>query len=205
MEYEIEGIKKQLKRIGYESLEQILKELEGNQMGTIKINAKIGSKSIIGENTIIDFDVVIGQRARIWHNCVIRDRVKIGDDSVIGHLVLIEADTVIGNNVTIQPQCYITKLVRIEDKVFLGPMVMCINEKNIASHGRKIKQNLEGPVIGYGARIGAGTQIAPGISIGPQAKIDMGSLVTRDVPGFEHWRGRPAKKIGDVPKEEWVD
>ena len=38
--------------------------------------------------------------------------------------------------------------------------------------------------------------------IGKYSVIGAGSIVTKDVPDYEIWAGNPAKKIGDVSKEE---
>jgi acetyltransferase-like isoleucine patch superfamily enzyme len=56
-----------------------------------------------------------------------------------------------------------------------------------------------GPVeIGPKAFIGAGCMILKGVRIGEGAVIGAGSVVTRDVPGFELWAGRPARRIRDI-------
>jgi acetyltransferase-like isoleucine patch superfamily enzyme len=44
-----------------------------------------------------------------------------------------------------------------------------------------------------GATIGAGSTILPGITIGKRAFIAAGSVVTKDVPAGELWKGNPAK------------
>lgn len=69
-------------------------------------------------------------------------------------------------------------------------------------HGRNINPPVEGPHIKRAARISAGVIIFPGIEIGENSFIGAGSVVTKNIPKEEIWFGTPAKKMGDVPKEE---
>lgn len=50
-------------------------------------------------------------------------------------------------------------------------------------------------IIGDNCFIGSGSYIAPGVTIGDSAIIAHHSIVTRDVPPFEIWGGKPARKI----------
>jgi acetyltransferase-like isoleucine patch superfamily enzyme len=59
-----------------------------------------------------------------------------------------------------------------------------------------------GPVeIGPRAFVGAGCMILKGVRIGEGAVIGAGSVVTRNVPDFELWAGRPAKRIRSLLQE----
>lgn len=144
-------------------------------------DVKFGKDVRVGFHVVIDPGCIIGNNVFIGHNSIIRDNVKIGDNSVIGHSVVIESDTEIGKHVTIQSQCHITKFARIADRVFMGPKAMCINTNRI-SHGRDFKPILEGPEIGFAARIGSGSIIMPGTVIGANAVVGAGALVMGAVP-----------------------
>jgi acetyltransferase-like isoleucine patch superfamily enzyme len=144
-------------------------------------SVKFGKKVRVGFYVVIDPDCVIGDHVFIGHSTTIRSGVKIGAKSIIGHGVVIEADTEIGEKVTIQSQCHITKFARIHDRVFMGPKAMCINTNRI-SHGRDFEAILEGPEIGFGARIGSGAIIMPGTVIGSNAVVGAGALVMGAVP-----------------------
>ncbi len=69
---------------------------------TIHFNPFIASKSnilitaIIGENTIIQPNVFIGNHVKIGAHCVIHPNVTIYDNTVIGNNVTIHANTVLG-------------------------------------------------------------------------------------------------------------
>jgi acetyltransferase-like isoleucine patch superfamily enzyme len=52
--------------------------------------------------------------------------------------------------------------------------------------------------IGPHAFIASHSIILKNVRIGEGAVIGAGSLVTRDVPAFEIWAGRPAKRIGSI-------
>ena len=157
----------------------------------------------IGTGVHIDSFVEIHPDVSIWNNSVIRSGVEIGAGSVIGHLVVVERDTIIGRNTTIQSQCHITAEAMIGDGCFFGPGVIMTNEKNIANLGRT-EAKIERAVVGNGVRIGAGCLILPGVSIGDNSFIAAGSLLSKDVPAGEFWAGRPARKVRDVPKDEWL-
>ncbi len=158
---------------------------------------------IAGQCVIMDSAVEVDSSSRVWHHCVLRDRVKIGPGSIIGHLVVIERDTVIGKNTTIQSQCHITAEAEIGDNVFIGPGTIMTNEKNIANQGR-VEAKIERARIGNGVRIGAGCLLLPGVQIGDNAFVAAGSLVSKEIPAGEFWAGRPARKLRDVPREEWL-
>lgn len=179
-----------------EKFQRITKEA-----GPIHQSVWFGKNVRVGENVVIDADCFIGDGVFIGHNCVIRSCVKIGAGSVIGHLVMIERNTEIGEKVTIHDQCHITAHARIGDFVFLGPMTMLINTRRI-SHGRAFEPELEGPEIGYAARIGAGSIILPGRKIGENSVLGSGSLVVKNVPPRQIWFGSPAQYHGEVPPPE---
>jgi UDP-2-acetamido-3-amino-2,3-dideoxy-glucuronate N-acetyltransferase len=167
-------------------------------------STRFGRNVRLGHGVIIDAGVRISDDVFIGHHTVIRSGVRIHHAAVIGHLVVIEAETVIGAETTIQSQCHITKGARIGSRVFFGPGAVMINEWRIASHGRRIPQRLEGPVVRNGARIGAGALIMPGVEIGQNAMIGARSIVTRNVPPREVWFGCEAASRGPVPEEEIV-
>ena len=169
----------------------------------ISFRARFGARVKVGFGVVIDENVIIGNDVFIGHNTIIRSNVSIGDGSVIGHLVMIESDTSIGEKVTIQSQCHITKNAAIADHVFMGPMAMCINTKNI-SHGRGYDPKLQGPIIGFGARIGSGAILLPGSEIGQNAVVGAGAIVNGKVPERKIYYSKQmvAQLQGEIPTRE---
>ena len=167
----------------------------------VSVDAEIGEETIIHSGAVIERNCKIGRGCRIGYYAVLREGTIIGDHSVFGTLSVSEGHNEIGNNVTIHSQCHITEGVKIEDWVFIAPFFCGANTRRIV-HGRQYPLEKVGYKIKFGARIGIGVLVAPGIVIGREALVDMGSLVTKDVPDYAHVRGFPAKVIGEVPYDE---
>ena len=61
-----------------------------------------------------------------------------------------------------------------------------------------MKDNLRGPVIKRGAKVGANSTILPGVIIGENALVGAGSVVTHNVPDDKVVVGNPARVIGSI-------
>lgn len=170
-------------------------------LAIIKDGARIGSGTRVQANVIIEEDCELGENCRVGYNAVMRRKTILGDNSVFGTLSVCEGNTRIGSNVTIHSQCHITEGVLIEDCVFIAPFFCGANTKRIV-HGRNYPLVKEGYRIKFGARIAIYVAVMPAVVIGKEALVDPCSLVTRDIPDYEHWRGSPARRIGVVPAEE---
>ncbi len=110
----------------------------------------------------------------------------IGDGTRIGSYV--DIGGIVGEHCNIQSFVFIPPGVIIEDNVFIGPRVTFLNDKYPPS------ENLEKTIVEEGAVIGGGCIILPGIRIGRNAFVGAGSLITKNVPANEKWRGSPATK-----------
>jgi maltose O-acetyltransferase len=55
------------------------------------------------------------------------------------------------------------------------------------------QENIVGPAIGNGVRIGAGAIILPGVKVGDDALVGAGAVVTKDVPAGQTAKGIPAR------------
>jgi len=172
-----------------------------SDMRYVSEEAKIGKGTIIHVGAVIEEGCIVGERCRIGYHAVLRRGTIIGDKSVFSHHSVSEGNNIIGSNTVIHAQCHITEGAKIEDWVFIAPFFCGANTRNIV-HGRDFKLEKIGYKIGFGARIGIGVLVAPGIRIGREALVDMGSLVTRDVPDYTHVRGVPAKPIREIPENE---
>ena len=153
---------------------------------------KIGENYQIRSGSLIYFGVTIGDNLITGHNILIRENVKIGDNVLIGTNVVIDGNCIIGNHVRIQTGVYITAFTTIKDEVFMGPCSVTTNHKSMLYGDR---QNLKGPIILEGARIGGNVTILPGITIGKNAIVGGGSVVTKDVKEGTTVVGNPAEII----------
>ena len=134
----------------------------------------------------------VPESTKIWQFCVVFPHCWIGENCNICSHCLIENDVVIGNNVTIKCGVQIWDGVTLEDNVMVGSNVTFTNDMYPRSKNKDWK--LLKTKVCEGATIGAGSTILPGITIGKRAFIAAGSVVTKDVPAGELWKGNPEKK-----------
>lgn len=138
----------------------------------------------------------IDEGTTVWQYCVILKGAVIGKNCNINFNVFIENDVIIGNNVTIKSGVQLWDGIRLEDDVFVGPNVTFTNDKYPRS--KQYPDEFQGTIVKKGASIGAGSVILGGITIGEHAMIGAGSIVTKDVPADQLWRGNPAKYIRNI-------
>lgn len=133
----------------------------------------------------------IPDSTNIWQFCVVLPGAQIGENVNICSHCFIENDVKIGNNVTVKCGVQIWDGIELEDNVMIGSNVTFTNDKYPRSKNKNwvlLKTR-----VCRGATIGAGSVILPGITIGEGAFIAAGSVVTKDVPAGELWKGVPAK------------
>ena len=129
----------------------------------------------------------IGKNFTAWYSvniydCIIGDNCKIGSYTEMGHVIL-------GNNVSVGAHSFIPEGVIVEDNVFIGPRFCGTNDMYPPSG----KEEWGKILIKMGARIGANVTVLPGVVIGEGALIGAGSIVTKNVPDGETWKGNPAR------------
>lgn len=153
---------------------------------------EIGAGTSVGEGTLIDDFVVVGNRARIGKECKIHYFSHIDDDVVIGNRVKIQNNVMVPHGVT------------LEDGVFVGPSVVFTNDKNprsVTADGRLKSGDdwtMTPTLVKEGASLGGGAVIVCGVTIGKWAMVGAGALVTKDVPDYALVVGCPAKVVGRV-------
>jgi len=155
----------------------------------------IGKNCVIRSGTVIYSGVQIGDNVSTGHHVVIRENCRIGDGSSIGTGVKVEMDTLIGRHVSIESQSHITGCMVIEDYVFVGGCVMTTNDKRMtysrAGHG----QELKGPTLKFGCRIGSGAILLPGVTVGRHSVVNVGEIVRADVPDETLYFSRRGENI----------
>ena len=81
----------------------------------------------------------------------------------------------------------------LEEDAWIGPNVVLTNARYPQSPN--VKDQLSGPIIKKGAKIGANVTILPGLVIVAEALVGAGSVVTKNIETKEVWVGNPAKLI----------
>ena len=164
-------------------------------LGTVNI----GSNCIIGNYSMLEDNVTVGDGSKIWHFCHIRKDSEIGKNCILGDYVYIDSGVVIGNETKIQNYVPVYHGVEMEEGVFLGPNSLTTND--MLPRARTGQGNIQeqsdwkvSPThISKDASIGAGAVLRPGITIGEKALIGAGAVVTKDVPAGAVVVGNPAK------------
>ncbi len=156
----------------------------------------IGKGTKIEVGAIIYDGCIIGEDCIIGTSAVLKRGTRIGDHSIFGTLSVTEGGTKIGSWTTIFSQCHLTEDMEIGDRVFIGPLFYCANTPHISigrfGYPNSTHDSRMAPVIRDGARLGSHVGLAPGVVIGENAMIDMGCLVTKDVPAGMHVRSSSA-------------
>lgn len=134
----------------------------------VRVGARIGAQCILGRNSFVDCDVVLGDRVKVQNNASLYEGVELESGVFIGPHVIFTNDKVPR---AVNPD---GTLKRPEDW-------QC---------GRTLVQE--------GAALGAGVVVVTGVTIGRWAMVGSGAVVTRDVPDHALLVGNPAHQIGWV-------
>ena len=161
----------------------------------------LGPGSVVSTGAVVFAGTTVGERVIVGDQACVRERCTIGDDVVIGRGSLVENDTSVGALTKIQAHAYITAYSLLEDNVFIAPCVITTND-NFMGRTEKRHDQIKGPTIRRGARIGGGAVLLPGIEIGEEAFVGAGAVVIKDVPPRALVVGNPARPIRDVPEDE---
>jgi len=148
-------------------------------------DVKIGSHNVIYRGVTLSEGVLTGDLASI------RENVTAGKNTIIGRNAMVENNTQIGENVTIQTGSYVTADMVIEDDVFIGPCFSSSNDKYMG----KGNEQLKGPVLKKGSKIGNNASLLPDVVIGEKAIVGAGAVVTKDVEEKITVVGSPARPM----------
>lgn len=156
----------------------------------------VGPNAVIRSHTVIYAGNTIGSNFQTGHSAMIRELNEIGDNVSIGTHSIIEHHVTIGNGVRIHSQAFIPEYSVLEDGCWIGPNVVFTNA--LYPLAPDVKENLQGPVIRPGAKIGANATLLPAIVVGRNALVGAGAVVVHDVPDGKVVVGNPARIIRDV-------
>ena len=164
----------------------------------------IADGCIIGTGAIVYRGCRLGREVLVADGASVREEVEVGDKTIIGRLVTVENNVKIGRKCKILTAAYIPSLSEVEDFCFIAPGVRITNDNFLGRTKERFKYH-KGVFLKRGARIGANATILPGKVIGEDALVAAGAVVTRDVPARKIVMGCPAKVVGDVSEEQWVE
>ena len=129
----------------------------------------------------------------------------IGNDFRTVFRTLQNGEIILGNNVGIANSTIVSaSSVTIEDNVMIGGNCQIFDtDFHPIAYSERMEHDAEGgkskPIrIREGAFIGANSMILKGVTIGRHSVIGAGSVVAKDIPDGEIWRGNPAVYIGKV-------
>jgi acetyltransferase-like isoleucine patch superfamily enzyme len=157
----------------------------------------------VGAGAVVLAGVQVGAGAIVGDQAFVREGVQLGAGSVIGRGTAVGREVRIGDGVRIQSNVQIATPAVIEDRVFIGPCVITTNDPTAARHAEG--QELQGPVLRRGCRVGAGALLMPGVEVGEEAFVAAGALVTRDVAPRTLVVGSPARPRREISDEELLD
>lgn len=137
-----------------------------------RANSVVSETAEIGEGTILQPNVFVGNNVKIGRNCLIHSNVSIYDNTVIGNNVIIHAGTVLGSDAFYyknRPEKFDKLLsagkVVIEDNVDLG--ALCTIDKGVSGattigEGTKLDNQVH---VGHDTVIGKRCLIASQVGI----------------------------------------
>ena len=165
--------------------------------GAIADNSlRIGRNARLRSHTVIYGGSVIGDNIQTGHGVLIREATTIGDDVSIGSHSVVEHHVTIGDRVRVHSNAFIPEYSTLDEGSWVGPNVVFTNAKFPLSP--TAKDELTGPHLQRGAKIGANATLLPGVVIGRDALVGAGSVVTKDVPDGAIVAGNPARVIGSI-------
>lgn len=130
----------------------------------------ISDSAVVGEGTIIQPNVFLGNNVQIGNNCLIHAGVNIGDNCVIGDNVIIHGGTVLGGDAF-----YYKKRPDGFDKLLSGGRVVVKDNVEIGTNN-SIDRGVTGDTI-----IGEGSKLDNLIQIGHDTVIGKNCLIASQV------------------------
>jgi UDP-3-O-[3-hydroxymyristoyl] glucosamine N-acyltransferase len=157
---------------------------------------RIGDDSVVGACAVLYTGTRIGRHVLVSDLCSIREGCVIGDYALLGRAVILNYDAQIGARTKIMDQTHITGKCRVGEDCFISVLV---GTSNVNTMGPVTEEDIVGPTIEDGARIGIGVSILPGKRIGRNAMVSAGSVVSTNIPDGMLAGGSPARVIRDNP------
>lgn len=154
-------------------------------------NVRIGNDVAVGPFTVINENVFIGDRCKIYGNCVIGGKgfnyARTKNGEILGMKDL--GKVVVEDDVEIYPMCHIAKGPFPTDITKIGKSVK-LDALVHVGHGTRIGDRTEIPAgaqiggnctIGEDAWVGVNATVANRMVIGNQGRVSLGAVVTKNV------------------------
>lgn len=173
------------------------------------IGQEDGEKTVIGDDSTIRSHTVIyggnkiGNHFQTGHGVMIREKNTIGDNVSIGSKSNIEHHVTMEDGVRVHSNCFISEFSVFKKGCWIGPCVTLTNAPYPRS--KRVKEELQGVVVGENAKIGANSTLLPGVKIGKNVLIGAGSVVTKDIPDNALAYGSPARVMKQVTELTYED
>lgn len=152
----------------------------------------------VHETSIVDDNVEIGEKTKIWHFCHVQSGARIGKGCSFGQNVNVSNNVKVGDGCKVQNNVSIYEGVELEDYVFCGPSMVFTNDLTPRAKYPKGSSGYKKTVLHTGASIGANATVVCGHEVGKWAMVAAGAVVTKNVPEYALVAGVPAKQIGWV-------
>lgn len=158
-----------------------------------EVETVIGDNAVIRSHTVIYAGNKIGDNFQTGNKVNIRELNEIGDNVSIGTLSVVEHHVKIEKGSRIHTQVFIPEYSTLHEESWIGPNVVFTNAKYPKTPDAK--NNLIGPTIKEGARVGANSTLLPGVVIGKNSLVGAGSVVTKNIEDNKTAIGNPARVI----------
>jgi len=165
---------------------------------------KHGKNFKVGQFTIVEPDVIVGDNVTIGHHCLLKSGTRFADNVNFADYCKTTGICYVGNNVNVRTGSCISKSVIVEDKAFIGAAVMTSHTKHIHHQRPQMPRVQLITRIGYGAVVGSHTNLSAGVRIGDNVVIGYGSVVIKDVLESGVYVGNPLRKLKELSEEMLV-
>jgi UDP-3-O-[3-hydroxymyristoyl] glucosamine N-acyltransferase len=160
-----------------------------------KREVNIGDDCSIGPNSVIYYDVAVGNNTLLGDGASIREKCNIGKYCVISRYVTLNYNSRVGDRTKIMDSTHITGNSDVGSDVFISIFVGTTNDNFV---GGGYGAHMVGPTIRDRAVIGVGASLLPGVVIGEGATVGAGAVVTKSVASGATVLGAPARVV--LPK-----
>jgi acetyltransferase-like isoleucine patch superfamily enzyme len=188
-----------LRRIFYPSL--FRKVGKGVVFGR-NITLRHPRKIVIGDNTVIDDNVVLDAKGEKNEGLVLGDNVYVGRNTILSCK---EGSIAVGDYTNISANCSLLS----ETEISLGRYCFLAGHCYLVAGGNHSFDDVSRPImfqpsqskggirVGDDVWLGAGVIVLDGVTVGPGTVVGAGAVVTKPLPEYSIAVGNPSRVIRD--------